>query len=360
MKSPLTTLPFPATVGLFFAVGLCVGQAVFRWGVRLTSDASATPRTPAGGPVWCFVPLIGPLTARDCRCRDVPLRGWGTLTELACGLLFAAFIVAKIAYRCQEIPEVRPDEFWRDGRIVFHLVLIALLMAATVADFREYVIPDQIVLPGVLFAVAMAFGSGDLQTVHVWVDATQEIPGLKGAYIPQWIKDHHHWHGLAWSLAGLAAGAGLTWLLRLVSSLLLGQEALGFGDVTLMAMIGSFTGWQPVLAILVLAPFCGVAMAVGVRLLSRKTYVPYGPFLAAATLIVLFGWRWIWTFTIDVGLREPFSVRKLFGDWIALLILTGIAFAALIALLLLLRLYRAAPGKREDEMGVDPSERSGE
>ncbi len=51
-------------------------------------------------------------------------------------------------------------------------------------------------------------------------------------------------------MTGLIAGGGLTWILRLVSSVLLGQEALGFGDVTLMAMIGSFVGWQPILATL--------------------------------------------------------------------------------------------------------------
>ena len=54
-----------------------------------------------------------------------------------------------------------------------------------------------------------------------------------------WIKESHHLHGLAWSLAGLAAGAGITWLVREISSRVLGQEALGAGDVTLMAMIGA-------------------------------------------------------------------------------------------------------------------------
>ena len=60
---------------------------------------------------------------------------------------------------------------------------------------------------------------------------------------------HRHLHGLASSLAGIAVGAGSTLLVRVVSSRILGHPALGLGDVTLMAMVGSYIGWQPVILI---------------------------------------------------------------------------------------------------------------
>jgi|GEM_PF-526038 len=411
MKALFTTLPLPLTAGLFGVIGLCVGNALFRWVVRLTDEFhgdNPEPSTAVGGqrsevgsrksqesraespepesprdpdspaldsglssldsatthhspPSTLnsqlsilnssarYVPLIGPLLSPAARrYRGVNVLGWGTVMELATAGLFAGFVVAKLRFDCQAVPEVRPDELWQYGRIVYHLVLVALLVAATGTDFRDYVIPDRIVIPGLCIGIAGAVLSGDLQTIHLWVDWNQEIPGYRGAYIPEWIKDHHHLHGLAWSLAGVAAGAGLTWIVRALSSWVLGQEALGFGDVTLMAMIGSFLGWQPVLAVLVLAPFCGLIVAVFVRLIAGRIIVPYGPFLAAATLIVLFGWRRLWTFELDTGLREPLSVRRLFGDWVAIATLAGLAFAALLVLLTLLRLYRSVPVKKRE------------
>lgn len=362
MKAVFTEFPLPATAAIFFALGLCVGHAVFRWIIRLTYKfredhvANITGEFERTSPL-CAVPVIGPLLTRSaCPYRGARILGWGTLVELITGLLYAGFVIAKLKFHCQDIPAVQPDEVWRYGRIVYHLVLVTLLIAATGTDFREYIIPDRIVLPGIVIAVTAAFLSGDLQTVHLWVDANEEIPGFRGPFIPEWIKQHHHWHGLAWSLAGLLVGAVTTWLLRAVSSLILGEEAMGFGDVTLMAMIGSFLGWQPVLIVLALSPFCGVVMAIGTRIIAGRTYVPFGPYLSLAALVVLFGWRWIWTFKVSVGLQSPFSVRKLFGDWIAVLILIGIAFGLLIVLLGLLRIYRSIPVQRSTVNAV--SERS--
>ncbi len=52
-------------------------------------------------------------------------------------------------------------------------------------------------------------------------------------------------------------GGGLVWSFRIVASVVMGREALGFGDVTLMAMVGAFTGWQAVWISFFLAPLLG-------------------------------------------------------------------------------------------------------
>ena len=57
--------------------------------------------------------------------------------------------------------------------------------------------------------------------------------------LPQWMKDHQHLHGLAWSLCGAVSGASLVWAGRVAANRILGFPAIGFGDVTLMAMIGA-------------------------------------------------------------------------------------------------------------------------
>ena len=140
-----------------------------------------------------------------------------------------------------------------------------------------------------------------------------------------------------------AVGAALCGIVRVISKLLLGQEAMGFGDITLMAMIGSFIGWQPVLFVLLIAPLCGVAVSVAARLLTERTFIPYGPYLSAATVVVLFTWRWLWMLQFPISTDRTFSMRLLMGDWPALLIVAGISLGAFVGLLGLLRAYRTIP-----------------
>ncbi|NQT40505.1 MAG: prepilin peptidase, partial [Planctomycetes bacterium] len=102
------------------------------------------------------------------------------------------------------------------------------------------------------------------------------------------------WVGLLSSLVGMAAGGGITWAVRVIGTSVLGREAMGFGDVTLMAMIGSFLGWQACLMIFFLAPFAGLVLAVARFALRREREIPYGPFLCLATLVVVIRWEPIW------------------------------------------------------------------
>ena len=293
--------------------------------------------------VWPFSVLLG--IRRRCTSCSTIRPGWFVLLPLTTAFLFASYGYALLVAETQflawsgtahPIVEVRPDEFWMWGRLPYHLILITLLIAATATDLRDYVIPDQIVVPGVILGVLLATISGDLQIMHLWVDWQHEQPGLSGPYIPQWIKDHHHLHGLAWSLAGLVAGAGITWVIRFLSGLLLGQPAMGFGDVTFMAMIGSFLGWQPVTFVILFAPACAIVFGLVIRISSGRNFFAFGPYLAMGTLVVLLTWRWVWP-----------NTRDIFGHWQSMTLLFGISIGALVLLLGGLRIYRAIPVRRE-------------
>ena len=272
---------------------------------------------------------------------DRPRRGW---MSIVLGLIWLMLGGAVILAGCQQIPYVDPDTAGRWGRLGYHGVLMALLLAATWYDLRHTEIPDGITVPGILFGLGCATLSGDLQMIHLWMDWNPVAEHLHGGdvVIPEWIREHRHWHGLAWSGAGLACGGGLTWLVRAVSGMVLGREALGLGDVTLMAMIGSFVGWQPVLFIFLLAPFCGLVVGLLARVLTNRPFVPYGPFLAAAATVVLLAWRWIWLLPHNAP-RGGFAVRNLFGDAVSLAILGGTSLTAFCLLLVVVRLYGAIP-----------------
>lgn len=69
------------------------------------------------------------------------------------------------------------------------------------------------------------------------------------------------------------------------------REAMGFGDVLLIAMIGSFLGWQAVLFTIVAASMLGSVFAVVSRVVGHTEWsakIPFGPYLAGGAMIWLF------------------------------------------------------------------------
>jgi len=105
---------------------------------------------------------------------------------------------------------------------------------------------------------------------------------------------HTQWESLLSSLFGMGLGGTLIWGFRIVAGWAMGQEALGFGDVTLMAMIGSFFGWQIVWPAFFLAPFFSMIIVVIVFIVTRDGSLPFGPYLCAATLYCMLDWVRLW------------------------------------------------------------------
>ncbi len=137
-----------------------------------------------------------------------------------------------------------------------------------------------------------------------------------------------HWKGLLSALVGMVFGGGLVWMVRIIGSRALGREAMGFGDVTLMAMIGTFVGWQPSLIIFFLAPLAGLMIAVTQWVLTRRGDIAFGPFLCLATLLLMVEWGPIWN-------RYGWPVFQL-GWWIV-----AILFVCLLLMGAMLTVWRA-------------------
>jgi prepilin signal peptidase PulO-like enzyme (type II secretory pathway) len=101
--------------------------------------------------------------------------------------------------------------------------------------------------------------------------------------------------GLLTALVGMATGMILIWGIRLIGGAVLGREAMGFGDVTLMGMIGVFLGWQSCILIFFLAPFAGLILGILNLAMGRSREFPYGPFLCLATAGLVIAWNPVWT-----------------------------------------------------------------
>ncbi|MCA9135272.1 MAG: prepilin peptidase [Planctomycetales bacterium] len=98
------------------------------------------------------------------------------------------------------------------------------------------------------------------------------------------------WIGLLTALVGLAVGGGVVWAIRIVGSVAMRREAMGFGDVTLMAMIGAFIGWQGAVMSFFLAPIAAIAIVLVYFIITRNSEIPFGPYLCVGTMLSIFGW----------------------------------------------------------------------
>ncbi len=119
---------------------------------------------------------------------------------------------------------------------------------------------------------------------------------------------------------GLGIAGGLIWGIRIVGGLALGQQAMGFGDVTLMCMIGAFLGWQASIAGFVFSIMFALVLAIILFVITKKGYLAFGPYLCMGALLAMVRWPSIW-----VGFEPIFWM----GPWLLIafggsLVLMGI------------------------------------
>ncbi len=119
---------------------------------------------------------------------------------------------------------------------------------------------------------------------------------IAGAWLGQWLGGDAELP--AWArvlggvLVGYLVGGGVVWGTRLFGTFLFGKEAMGLGDVHLMAAVGTVLGATDVTLAFFVAPFIGLSATAVLVLMGSLTgqharVIPYGPYLCAAVLVVL-------------------------------------------------------------------------
>ena len=109
-----------------------------------------------------------------------------------------------------------------------------------------------------------------------------------------WAIGGGRWQALLTALAGLGFGGLLVWSVRIVGQAALHKEAMGFGDVTLMAMIGAFLGWQTSLVVFFLSPAAALFIALSQWILTGRRDIAFGPYLCLAAVFVIVYWPAVW------------------------------------------------------------------
>jgi prepilin signal peptidase PulO-like enzyme (type II secretory pathway) len=126
--------------------------------------------------------------------------------------------------------------------------------------------------------------------------------------ISVWAFSEQRWAGLLTALIGLVGSGGIIWAVRLIGSAALRREAMGFGDVTLMMMLGTFLGWQACLIAFFISPFAALVIGILQFATRRDDVIPYGPFLCLGAAAVVVDWAriWIWARQLfEIGLLVP-------------------------------------------------------
>jgi prepilin signal peptidase PulO-like enzyme (type II secretory pathway) len=119
------------------------------------------------------------------------------------------------------------------------------------------------------------------------------VLGLLGWYLLKWYAPGSTpplWlAALGGSLLGYLVGGGVVWGVRILGSAAFGKEAMGLGDAHLMAAVGACLGWIDATLTFFAAAFVGLYFAVLGRVFSgsMRQAMPYGPYLAGATVLVL-------------------------------------------------------------------------
>ena len=153
------------------------------------------------------------------------------------------------------------------GSLPFYWYLFVLLIIATFTDFAHLIIPDCISLPGIIIGVFACF------------------------IFPEIMKGASHIEGLTSSIKGLLAGGGAIWVIGILGKIAFRKDAMGGGDVKLMAMAGSFLGTKLVFLSIFLGSLFGAMVGgilIALRLKTRKDYIPFGPYLALGAVSSLF------------------------------------------------------------------------
>ena len=290
--------PILVTLGLgFFLIGTVVGSflnvCIYRipWQKSVIWPSSTCPRCWRAIGAQDNVPIISWIALRgECRSCGARISLRYPFVEALVGLLFlGAYITDVIA---------GPRVAWGQVPVfqlvaaAYHAIFLALLVAATFIDYDLTIIPDQITVTGMI--VGLVVGT-------LWPGVRPELrtgPAILPALT--------HWQGFWAGISGLVVGMGLTQFVRKSAGFVFRREAMGFGDVTLMGMIGAFMGWQAAVLTFFLGPFFGLGHAswrlfrflkkwiTGGQLSTADRELPYGPYLSMAAATLFFLWPWVW------------------------------------------------------------------
>ncbi len=160
------------------------------------------------------------------------------------------------------------------GYWISTVILFSLLIAVTFTDLETGYIPDLLNFPGMILGLLLSAIFPFLFARDIW-------------YLSLWK-----------SFLGLLMGGGTLLSLGVLGQWIFKKEAMGGGDIKLLAFLGAFLGIKKVMLVIFIAPFFALPFAVYTRFIKKSETFPFGPFIVMAA---------VWTyFCGDVFLQRTF------------------------------------------------------
>ena len=258
---------------VFFCVGACVGSfynvIVYRMprGISLINPPSHCPLCKKRIPIRYNLPIVGWLWLRGkSACCKQPISIIYPIGEALCGLLGALALYAAAGFGTDFSRPVLSPQVWANAAAMFWLLLGAYPVCAV--DCKYKLIPDSISVGGI-------------------------VAGLLISLIPGGVTPFQ-------SLLGAVGAGGGLYLVGWIATKVLKKEAMGFGDVKLLAGYGALMGLTGAVETLIVAAVLGILVMVPYGMIKNKSaknsddeeggQIPFGPFLAvAAPFMYLWG-----------------------------------------------------------------------
>ena len=259
---------------VFFCLGACVGSfynvIVYRMprGISLINPPSHCPLCKKRIPIRYNLPIVGWLWLRGkSACCKQPISVIYPIGESLCGLLGALALYAAVGFGTDFSRPVLSPVIWADTAAMFWLLLGAYPVCAV--DCKYKLIPDSISVGGIVAGLLISLVPGGVTPLQ--------------------------------SLIGTVVAGGGLYLLGWIATKVLKKDAMGFGDVKLLAGYGALMGLTGAVETLLVAALLGIVVMVPYGVLAAKKsaqnknsedagQIPFGPFLAiAAPVIYLWG-----------------------------------------------------------------------
>lgn len=233
---------------IFFIVGTILGSFYNVVGYRLPMGESILyPSSHCPncnhklGPLELIPILSFFIQGRKCKCCHQKISWFYPIFEFGCGLLFAlAFLVFGFSYS-----------------LLIALTFISMLIIIVISDYEYMIISDEVLI---FFSIVLALELGFQD-------------GMMGLF----------YHVLDGVIAFF-----LMWGLKLFGDFIFKRESMGGGDIKLMFVFGLVLG----VPMAILSIFIGslVGLPISLLLISKNSNheIPFGPFLSAGALIILF------------------------------------------------------------------------
>jgi leader peptidase (prepilin peptidase) / N-methyltransferase len=272
-------VPLPVASAFMAMVGAIIGSFLNVVIHRIPREQSivfpnsSCPKCKAAIKPYDNIPIISYLILRG-RCRNcgVHISSRYPAVEALTAVLFAAVT-------------------WHDRlslALPFDLIFAAVMLALIFIDAEHMILPNAITYPGILFALLTRI----LVPYLAGPAHFDDLPQLMNSWpaLPVWAVS------LIGAAIGALAGGGSLWLMGFMWEKLRGVEAMGFGDVKMMLMVGAFLGWRLTILTILLGALSGSIAGIFVmyRRGSRnmQMMLPFGIFLGIGSIVsLLFGTR---------------------------------------------------------------------